>query len=91
MERDFLLYLLYVILIDIRERSYETNDKVIFGLSNLLHRLPLQLMHDESINETYEDLLKIIEERGLQNWIDLRKEEFYSRFPEYRKDKDIQA
>lgn len=90
MERNFLLYLLYTALIDIRSRSHEINDKTSFGLCDLLHTVPLQLMHDERIKETYEDFLKRIENRGLQNWMKARMEEFYSRYPEYKSDQNIQ-
>jgi len=44
MERKFLLYLLYIALIDIRERAYEQNDKTTFGLCDLLHNVPLYLI-----------------------------------------------
>ena len=91
MEKDFLLYLLYIALIDIRGRSYELNDKATFGLCDLLHRLPLQLMHDEGVKGAYADFLKSIEERGLQEWIKVRMEEFHTRYPEYRQDMDIQT
>jgi hypothetical protein len=39
MERQFLLYLLYITLVDIRERAQEKGDQVTYNLSNLMHRM----------------------------------------------------
>ena len=84
MERKFLLYLLYIALIDIRERSYEKKDSYTFGLCDLLHNIPLQLIDEEGAKEAYEYLLNNVKELGIENWIETRKEEFFSRFPEHK-------
>ena len=82
MERKFLLYLLYITLVDLRERSYEKKDSYAFGLCDLLHNIPLQLMTDEDAKEAYEYLLNNAKESGFENWIEIRKGEFFSSFPE---------
>jgi hypothetical protein len=83
MEDKFLLYLLYVVLIDVRARSYEINDKVSHGLCDLLHNVPLSLAHGNDSNEVYNQFCEKIVSKGLQEWLDNRKREFYTRFPEY--------
>lgn len=86
MEKKFLLYLLYIALIDIRARSCDTGDNISFGLCDLLHNTPLMLDADENVLIAYESLLEKIEMRGLSGWLQTRKEEFYRRHPEYKKD-----
>lgn len=78
--------MLYTALIDIRERSYENNDKASFWLSDLLHNIPMQLASEDDIKEAYESLREKIDERGAQNWFNKRKEEFHHRYPEYNMD-----
>lgn len=85
MEKKFLLYLIYIALIDIRERAYESGDKVAFNLSNLMHRIPLQLDTDEDAKDAYKEFLSMVSEKNLNIWLDKRLEEFYQRFPEYKK------
>ncbi len=81
MKKEFLLYLIYITLIEIRERSLETNDKMTFLLCDLLHNIPLHIKSDKNINEAYKDLKEKVEEKGLQNWFKTRKDEFLSRNP----------
>jgi len=84
MEIKFLLYLLYISLIDIRERSYENKDHTTFGLCDLLHNIPLQLTSEEGSKEAYKDLLENVKSLGLKKWMDTRLTEFYNRFPEFQ-------
>ena len=84
MKKNFLLYLLYATLLGIRERSYENNDKITFKLSDLLHNIPLRLISEEEGDKAYDDLLENIEALGMENWLNMRKEEFYTQFPEYK-------
>jgi hypothetical protein len=83
MEKKFLLYLLYSALIDIRERSYEQNDKRTFWLCDLLHNVPLTLSSDDGILQSYNDLIEEVGALGLESWLETRKEEFYERYPEF--------
>ncbi|MCC6290050.1 MAG: hypothetical protein IT249_19390 [Chitinophagaceae bacterium] len=85
MEKQFLQYLLYIALIDIRERSYENGDKKSFYLADILHNVPLQLNHDKDIKEAYKNLLDNIEVLGLREWFNKRYEEFLESYPEYKK------
>jgi hypothetical protein len=85
MEKQFLLYLLYISLIDIRARSYENNDKTTFWLCDLLHNIPLRLNSEEEIKDAYERLLDNINSLGVQDWLDTRMKEFYEKYPEYNR------
>ena len=84
MEKQFLLYLLHIALIDIRARSYENNDKTSFWLCDLLHNIPLRLNSEEDIKDAYERLVDNINTLGVQDWLNTRMEEFYKRYPEYK-------
>jgi hypothetical protein len=84
MEKNFLFYLLYIALVDIRERSFEKKDSYTFGLCDLLHNIPLQLTSEANVKDAYEYLLDNAKELGMEKWMETRKEEFYSRFPEYK-------
>jgi len=84
MEKKFLLYLLYIVLIDVRERSYEKNDKATFWLCNLLHNVPLVLSTgDDGIKDAYDKVCEIIEHDDMNKWLQARKEEFFQRYPEF--------
>lgn len=85
MEKQFLLHLLYIALIDIRERSYENNDKTSFWLCDLLHNIPLSLGSEDDIKTAYQDLIANVNALGVQSWFKTREEEFYERYPEYKK------
>ena len=82
MEKQFLLYLLYIALVDMRERSYEKNDKASYWLCNLLHNVPLALTSEEGVKAAYETVCDRIEHDHMQKWLEDRKREFYDRFPE---------
>ena len=84
MEKQFLLYLLYTALVDIRARSYENNDKTSFWLCDILHNVPLHISSDEDVNETYERVIDNVKSIGIENWLETRKEEFYAMYPEYK-------
>ncbi len=84
MESKFLLYLIYIALIEIRVRSYENNDDATFGLCNLLHTIPLQLASNNDAKVAYDDLLNRVESLGFQKWMNNRLMEFHSQFPEYK-------
>jgi hypothetical protein len=80
MEERFLQYLLYTILIDIRARTSENGDNVSFGMCNLMHNVPISLANGTDSKEVYKEFLEKIELNGFQDWLKIRKEEFYSRF-----------
>jgi hypothetical protein len=72
MENKFLLYLLYIALIDIRALSYENKDNFTFGLCNLLHNIPLQLTSNDSAKSAYDDLLVKVESLGLSKLVEYK-------------------
>jgi hypothetical protein len=87
MEKKFLLYLLYIALVDIRERSYENNDKASFWLCNLLHNVPSALAEgDEGVIDAYNLICERVEHDDMDKWLETRKKEFYDRYPEFKLD-----
>jgi hypothetical protein len=86
MEKDFLLYLLYATLIGIRERSYESKDELTFRLCNLVHNIPLQLRSEENAIIAYNKLCEDVKYLAMDNWLNIRKEEFYSMYPNHKDD-----
>jgi hypothetical protein len=85
MEKKFLLYLLYIALVDIRERSYENNDKASFWLTNLLHNVPSVLAEgDEGVKDAFERVCERVKHDDMDKWLETRMQEFYERYPEFR-------
>lgn len=84
MEKRFLLHLLYITLIDIRARSYEQNDRKTFWLCDLLHKIPLQLGSEAGTREAYNSLSENARALGIEHWLNIRKEEFYDQYPQYK-------
>lgn len=83
MEKQFLLYLLYITLIEIREHSYEQNDKKTYWLSDLLHNVPLALSSEDGTQEAYKDVIEKVQALGIDNWLETRKKEFIERYPQF--------
>jgi len=84
MEQKFLLYVLYITLVEIREQAYEKKDNRLFWLCDMLHNVPFALMSEDSTKDAYNHLLESVEHLGIEDWLNKRQEEFYSRFPEYQ-------
>ena len=76
MEKKFLLYALYVALIDIRERSCENDDRRTFWLTNLLHNVPLHIDSDEEVEETLRRVFENAESCNLTGWMNKRLDDF---------------
>lgn len=83
MEKKFLLYVLYISLVEIRETSYEKGDSRTFGLCNLLHNIPLMLETEADCKIAYDDLIGKVGSLGIDSWLENRKREFHDRYPEY--------
>jgi len=73
----FLLKALHLALVEIREEAYSIKNNRIYGLSDLLHNLPLQIstvIDNEEIEEECSVLLEKFIERskkaGAQKWIE---------------------
>ena len=84
MEKQFLLFLLYITLIDIRERTSENGDKASYWLCNLLHNVPLVLNHDDAIKEVYKGVLARVKQDGMNKWLETRIQEFYAAYPDFK-------
>jgi len=85
MEKKFLCYLLYIALVDIRERSLENGDNACFWLCNLLHNIPLVLAEgDHELEDSYKRICESVEHDNRSKWLENRKQEFYSNYPEFK-------
>ena len=67
-----------------REHAYETNDKKIFWLCDMLHNIPGHLNSEEGSKKEFINLIENTKALGLESWINSRMVEFYERFPEYK-------
>jgi hypothetical protein len=85
MEQKFLLYVLYITLVEIREQAYEKKDNRLFWLCDMLHNIPFALTSEDATKEAYNRLLESVKHLGVENWLEHREKEFYSQFPEYKK------
>jgi hypothetical protein len=81
-EKKFLAYVLYVTLLEIREKAYAENNSRLYHLSDMLHNIPFSLLNDKLAQEEYEKLLQTVEELKIFDWLNNRKKEFEERFPE---------
>lgn len=85
-EKKFLAYVLYITLLEIREKACETGDSRLYHLSDLLHNIPFSLLNDASAKEEYNNLLHAVDVLKINEWLKAREKEFYQKFPEYIKD-----
>lgn len=84
MEKKFLLYILYITLIEIREYSYENKNEKFFWLADMMHDIPFQLETENDIKNAYKSLLEKVEELNINNWLETKQQDFFSRFPEFK-------
>jgi hypothetical protein len=81
-----LYQLLYNALIEIRLLGYESNDKVVWVLADLLHNLPLQLDRLDQGDLTVQDIMRELEERahrhGIERWLHRRLGEIAKHYPD---------
>lgn len=84
--------LLSTALIEIREKGYASNDKVVFSLADLFHNIPANLYRLERDEITVQDIMRELEEharrRGIEGWLDLRLRELAKNHPECVSDED---
>ena len=83
MEQKFLMYVLYITLVELREYAYEINDKKVFWFCDMLHNTPYDLGSVDDAKVGYEHLLSKVKHLGIEKWLETRKQEFYNIFPEY--------
>ena len=79
-KRKFLAYILYVTLLEIREKAYQENDMRAYHLADMLHNVPLSLLDNESTEIEYERVLQSFEALGVSDWLSNRVKEFKERF-----------
>lgn len=84
-EKRFLAYILYITLLEIREEARDKNNSRMYHLADLLHNIPFSLLEENSAKDEYNNFLKAVESLKIDNWLEIREKEFYSRFPEFRK------
>jgi hypothetical protein len=84
MEQKFLLYVLYITLVELREQALEKEDNRTFWLCDMLHNVPFALISEDSTKEAYNRLLGSVKHLGIENWLEQRQKEFYQQFPEYQ-------
>lgn len=82
-EKNFLAYILYITLVEIREKAQEEGNNRLYHLSDLLHNIPFSLLDDNSAKEEYSNLLHAVGSLKIDEWLNARKKEFYQRYPEY--------
>ena len=82
-EKKFIAYLLYATLPEIRENAYKSQNKRLFELTNLLHKVPLSMLNDDSSKDCYKEILDNVKDKQIDEWFELREQEFFERFPEY--------
>ena len=86
MEKDFLLYIIYIAFIEIRIHAYENTNEASIKLCNLLHTIPLILIEKENGKEAYKMFLEKVERMEMNSWLDNRKTEFFERYPMYKEE-----
>ncbi len=66
--------LLFRALLEIRSQGHEQQNKVVFHLADLFHNVVLEMQNAAEGRCTYEEVLKVLEERakekGLDKWFD---------------------
>jgi hypothetical protein len=79
MEKKFLLYLLYMTLVELREYAYENNDKKTFWMCDLLHNVPMSLETEHDTANAYKELQEKVASLGMEKWFENRTNEFRSK------------
>lgn len=88
-ERLFLAYILYISLVEIREKAYSDKDSRLYHLADLLHNIPFSLLSESSSKEEYSRLLDAVEFLNLTDWLKAREEEFKKRYESQSDDNAI--
>lgn len=80
-EKKFLAYILYITLLEIREKSYAEENSRLYYLIDMLHNVPFSLLNDEDTKMEYIKILDTVEALGIYDWLNNRRKEFSERFP----------
>jgi hypothetical protein len=84
LEKEFLAYVLYITLVEIREKAYEEKNWRFFHLTDMLHNVPSGLLKEEQTREEYSSLIQKVKELKIYDWWEKRVNEFEERFPEFK-------
>lgn len=79
-EKDFLAHILSITLLEIRMQACERGNKKLYLLSHMLHNIPFSLLNDEMSKKQYAELLKDVNSYEVEDWLEMRKEEFYKTY-----------
>ncbi len=88
-ETKFLAYILYVTLLEIRDKAYEENDSRAYHLADILHNVPFSLLDEDLAKTEYKKILEAVQSLNVSEWLEKRMIEFKNRFPEFDKLSDI--
>ncbi len=83
LEKNFLAYVLYATLLEVRESAYADKNSRLYHLANMLHNTPFSLLNDEQAREEFTKMLQTVEELKIFDWLNNRMKEFKERFPEF--------
>jgi hypothetical protein len=84
-EKNFLAYLLYITLLEIREDAYKEKNSRVYYLTDLLHNAPFSLLDEDAARKEYKSILSSVDSLNITDWLKAREDEFYKRYPEYNK------
>jgi len=84
MEKQFLAYILYITLLEIRENALEEDNSRIYHLTDILHNVPTSLLEDEEAKEEYKRIVNAVKGLKIYDWWKNRRNEFEQRFPEFK-------
>lgn len=72
-KKEFIHKLLYSALVQLRADAVERNDKVAFRICDLLHNVPMKLLHattEADFEAIYQELSDYVDSTGMRKWFD---------------------
>ena len=79
-EQQFLAYIVYITLLEVREKAYSDKDSRLYHLADLIHNIPFRLLSESSSKEEYNRLLDAVEFLNITDWLKAREREFKERY-----------
>ena len=83
MEKKFILYILYLTLIELRHENSENGNRRLYLIADILHNVPLTLIEDGEILGAYNNIVENAKAFEMEKWLSQMKQQFYNAFPEY--------
>ncbi|MBV4360597.1 hypothetical protein [Pinibacter aurantiacus] len=65
-----LAHMLYIVLLEIRTKAYESGDNKTFYIAGMLHNVPSRVLDENEAKEAYAELLKSVKHYNMQAWLD---------------------